>query len=629
MKEDTNEELEFMVLQGIPGGADCLTNTMDSVPTLSETDDDDDEEDARIIAEWNETRRRNELILRSEWLEETMAQHKAFISTATTTTSKNSNKNNTQLQQAEDDLFLLTSCESSSHWWFVDKQTGYLAILDGIPKRILQQQPDDDDLDIFASSVIDYPHKIGMVPPGTKLKMATKQPEYDDKNHNNKERIITLNTRDLQRVQNNTRNTDTDEIPRNGRKGQIQIMRIQEPMEGYVVVNLHGYPYVTKYSDSPLLGGGEDPWYWRVVCIEGAWIREGLGLGTEYVATAPYGATVSVHDKTVDTHMGLSRIRVSYSLYEKEEEDGIKNKNNGERRINETLRTQRTIQGWASEYLNPLSGQRGPILCPIPFPRPAIYKVLEECEIHESIETESRIIGKVPAGTWIPITGRAFTNREHATERLRLAGNGGWISRTRNITLDEDDNNEEQGTFMVTIPIAEFVKYDDNFDPWHPGRYHLQALRSIQKAQYNQSHQEVATMTTPRNRIRAISSGSDTDMGDEDSVKQTDNVLHRGNFVEDTSTPVLEDLLRCYYRKKAARPHVVDNATLFPIHQTTPDYQHCCVICLSSKRNATIVHGETGHVACCLACARILAARGDACPVCRKPIERVIEHFYA
>lgn len=30
-----------------------------------------------------------------------------------------------------------------------------------------------------------------------------------------------------------------------------------------------------------------------------------------------------------------------------------------------------------------------------------------------------------------------------------------------------------------------------------------------------------------------------------------------------------------------------------------------------SERTATIVHGETGHIACCLTCARILKARGD------------------
>ncbi|EJK69481.1 hypothetical protein THAOC_09258 [Thalassiosira oceanica] len=54
-----------------------------------------------------------------------------------------------------------------------------------------------------------------------------------------------------------------------------------------------------------------------------------------------------------------------------------------------------------------------------------------------------------------------------------------------------------------------------------------------------------------------------------------------------------------------------------------------CLICLSEERTATIVHGETGHIACCLTCARILKARGDACPVCRLPIDLVVQQFWA
>ena len=57
--------------------------------------------------------------------------------------------------------------------------------------------------------------------------------------------------------------------------------------------------------------------------------------------------------------------------------------------------------------------------------------------------------------------------------------------------------------------------------------------------------------------------------------------------------------------------------------------RHYCVICLCDERTATIIHGETGHIVCCLLCARILKARGDPCPVCRLPIDSVIQHFWA
>jgi len=52
-----------------------------------------------------------------------------------------------------------------------------------------------------------------------------------------------------------------------------------------------------------------------------------------------------------------------------------------------------------------------------------------------------------------------------------------------------------------------------------------------------------------------------------------------------------------------------------------------CIVCINRPKNATIVHGNTGHVCCCLSCAYTLQRRGDACPICRAPIDRVIKHF--
>ena len=60
-----------------------------------------------------------------------------------------------------------------------------------------------------------------------------------------------------------------------------------------------------------------------------------------------------------------------------------------------------------------------------------------------------------------------------------------------------------------------------------------------------------------------------------------------------------------------------------------PPGHEICLICLSNERDATIVHGGTGHIATCLGCARILKARGDNCPVCRLPIDTVIQQFWA
>ncbi|XP_057308101.1 E3 ubiquitin-protein ligase Mdm2-like [Hydractinia symbiolongicarpus] len=57
------------------------------------------------------------------------------------------------------------------------------------------------------------------------------------------------------------------------------------------------------------------------------------------------------------------------------------------------------------------------------------------------------------------------------------------------------------------------------------------------------------------------------------------------------------------------------------------DESEKCIICLSKRRTATIVHGRTGHCCCCLSCAYILEKRKDKCPICRAPIDLVIRQY--
>ena len=56
-------------------------------------------------------------------------------------------------------------------------------------------------------------------------------------------------------------------------------------------------------------------------------------------------------------------------------------------------------------------------------------------------------------------------------------------------------------------------------------------------------------------------------------------------------------------------------------------YDSKCIICLEKPRDATIVHGGTGHVCCCLDCAKRLEQRRDPCPICKQPIQLVIQQF--
>ncbi|XP_064629478.1 E3 ubiquitin-protein ligase Mdm2-like [Lineus longissimus] len=52
-----------------------------------------------------------------------------------------------------------------------------------------------------------------------------------------------------------------------------------------------------------------------------------------------------------------------------------------------------------------------------------------------------------------------------------------------------------------------------------------------------------------------------------------------------------------------------------------------CPFCLKQSSNAVLIHGKTGHQVCCYKCARKLRRRGKPCPVCRKPIQKVIKNF--
>eukprot|EP00112_Aurelia_sp_Birch-Aquarium-sp1_P007483 Seg1816.9 transcript_id=Seg1816.9/GoldUCD/mRNA.D3Y31 product="E3 ubiquitin-protein ligase Mdm2" protein_id=Seg1816.9/GoldUCD/D3Y31 len=58
-----------------------------------------------------------------------------------------------------------------------------------------------------------------------------------------------------------------------------------------------------------------------------------------------------------------------------------------------------------------------------------------------------------------------------------------------------------------------------------------------------------------------------------------------------------------------------------------PDETLRCVVCMVHRKNATIVHGTTGHICCCMQCALILKSKGEKCPICRAPIDNVIRHY--
>ena len=52
-----------------------------------------------------------------------------------------------------------------------------------------------------------------------------------------------------------------------------------------------------------------------------------------------------------------------------------------------------------------------------------------------------------------------------------------------------------------------------------------------------------------------------------------------------------------------------------------------CVVCLEGPREAVIAHGQTAHTVCCMTCAHALLSRGESCPICRAPIDAVLQNF--
>ncbi|CAC5391676.1 MDM2 [Mytilus coruscus] len=54
-----------------------------------------------------------------------------------------------------------------------------------------------------------------------------------------------------------------------------------------------------------------------------------------------------------------------------------------------------------------------------------------------------------------------------------------------------------------------------------------------------------------------------------------------------------------------------------------------CCICFSRPKTSSIIHGCTGHQVCCYRCAKRLKRLAKPCPLCRRPIQKVIKNYFA
>lgn len=76
--------------------------------------------------------------------------------------------------------------------------------------------------------------------------------------------------------------------------------------------------------------------------------------------------------------------------------------------------------------------------------------------------------------------------------------------------------------------------------------------------------------------------------------------------------------------KPAAGGAAADPLTSLESQTKVPDI---CGFCFKRPKNASIIHGKTGHQVCCYQCAKKLRRRGKPCPICRQSIQAVIKNF--
>ena len=74
-------------------------------------------------------------------------------------------------------------------------------------------------------------------------------------------------------------------------------------------------------------------------------------------------------------------------------------------------------------------------------------------------------------------------------------------------------------------------------------------------------------------------------------------------------------------------PHKEDKHKISGGKSLTLPINDPCMICLTKPKSASLVHGSSGHQVCCFQCGKRLKRRGKVCPVCRRPIQKVIKNY--
>jgi len=307
-------------------------------------------------------------------------------------------------------------------------------------------------------------------------------------------------------------------------------------------------------------------WVYTVVCSDGALVRSGLELSSSHMYTLRRHALVEISERRIN-EQGLARLRTA---------DG---------------------RGWISEQLNPLSGHRGPVVELVKMPAPLRYKVSlpEGAVVRQTCELSSPIIRLVPYDHIVDIKAKCYSNHpaSHCIPRFRLADGSGWVSERLNREPPED-------VPVLSLQSALEPTFDEDGLAGSGGGRGSEANGDGDRGSQGVRQAWAWGYDESRTKTQAARGAADAERAEEGTAQDV-------------------QIAQALASMQVAQGEEMGGQKI----DTT------CVVCLAAPRLATIVHAETGHIACCMECARVLKARGDRCPVCRMEIDLVIQHFWA
>lgn len=114
-------------------------------------------------------------------------------------------------------------------------------------------------------------------------------------------------------------------------------------------------------------------------------------------------------------------------------------------------------------------------------------------------------------------------------------------------------------------------------------------------------------------------------MADGDVTSNSENVQDSNKGKELLTTAEQEPSL-----PSSSLPSGSSSENRIPLRRSVSDCseQGSCMVCLTRPKNAILVHGRTGHQMCCYPCGKKLWETDKVCPICRRPINKVIRNFF-